>query len=142
MIKKNSLLFLAGLVWIIAGYNVLNIGYQAYEGNVSMILVTLSVAIFFLFKNMIFGNMVKKHTKRITEYENEKQWFWKFFDLKSFAIMAFMMTFGIIVRVNNLAPEAFIAFFYTGLGLALLFSGLKFISNYVKVNFVDLLIKY
>lgn len=136
MIKKNSLLFLAGLVWSIAGYNVLNIGYQAYEGNVSMILVTLSVAIFFLFKNMIFGNMVKKHTKRITEYENEKQWFWKFFDLKSFAIMAFMMTFGIIVRVNNLAPEAFIAFFYTGLGLALLFSGLKFISNYVKVNFV------
>ncbi|VYU24236.1 hypothetical protein [Clostridium tertium] len=136
MIKKNSLLFLAGLVWSIAGYNVLNIGYQAYEGNVSMILVTLSVAIFFLFKNMIFENMVKKHTKRITEYENEKQWFWKFFDLKSFAIMAFMMTFGIIVRVNNLAPEAFIAFFYTGLGLALLFSGLKFISNYVKVNFV------
>lgn len=136
MIKKNSLLFLAGLVWSIAGYNVLNIGYQAYKENLSIILVTLSVAIFFLFKNMIFGNMVEKHTKRITEYRNDKQWFWKFFDMKSFAIMAFMMSFGIIVRVNNLAPESFIAFFYTGLGSALLFSGLKFISNYIKVNFV------
>ena len=80
--------------------------------------------------------MVEKHTKRITEYRNDKQWFWKFFDMKSFAIMAFMMSFGIIVRVNNLAPESFIAFFYTGLGSALLFSGLKFISNYIKVNFV------
>lgn len=136
MIKKNSLLFLAGLVWSIAGYNVLNIGYQAYKENLSIILVTLSVAIFFLFKNMIFGNMVEKHTKRITEYRNDKQWFWKFFDMKSFAIMAFMMSFGIIVRVNNLAPESFIAFFYTGLGSALLFSGLKFISNYLRINFV------
>ena len=136
MIKKNSLLFLAGLVWSIAGYNVLNIGYQAYKENLSIILVTLSVAIFFLFKNMIFGNMVEKHTKRITEYSNDKQWFWKFFDMKSFAIMAFMMSFGIIVRVNNLAPESFIAFFYTGLGSALLFSGLKFISNYLRINFV------
>lgn len=136
MIKKNSLLFLAGLVWSIAGYNVLNIGYQAYKENVSIILVALSVTIFLLFKNMIFGNMVEKHTKRITEYRNDKQWFWKFFDMKSFAIMAFMMSFGIIIRVNNLAPESFIAFFYTGLGSALLFSGLKFISNYVKVTFV------
>lgn len=136
MIKKNSLLFLAGLVWSIAGYNVLNIGYQAYKENLSIILVTLSVAIFFLFKNMILGNMVEKHTKRITEYRNDKQWFWKFFDMKSFAIMAFMMSFGIIVRVNNLAPESFIAFFYTGLGSALLFSGLKFISNYLRINFV------
>ena len=136
MIKKNSLLFLAGLVWSIAGYNVLNIGYQAYKENLSIIHVTLSIAIFFLFKNMIFGNMVEKHTKRITEYRNDKQWFWKFFDMNSFAIMAFMMSFGIIVRVNNLAPESFIAFFYTGLGSALLFSGLKFISNYIKVNFV------
>ncbi|MBS5938232.1 hypothetical protein E5347_07510 [Clostridium sartagoforme] len=136
MIKKNSLLFLAGLVWSIAGYNVLNIGYQAYKENVSIILVALSVTIFLLFKNKIFGNMVEKHTKRITEYRNDKQWFWKFFDIKSFAIMAFMMSFGIIVRVNNLAPESFIAFFYTGLGSALLFSGLKFISNYLRINFV------
>ncbi|MDU5110987.1 MAG: hypothetical protein E6248_11105 [Clostridium sp.] len=136
MIKKNSLLFLAGLVWSIAGYNVLNIGYQAYKENVSIILVALSLTIFLLFKNMIFGNMVEKHTKRITEYRNDKQWFWKFFDMKSFAIMAFMMSFGIIVRVNNLAPESFIAFFYTGLGSALLFSGLKFISNYLRINFV------
>lgn len=135
MIKKNSLLFLAGLVWSIAGYNVLNIGYQAYKENLSIILIPLSLAIFFLFKNIIFGNMVKKHTKRITEYKNDKQWFWKFFDMKSFAIMIFMMSFGIIVRVNNLAPESFIAFFYTGLGSALLFSGLKFIYNYIKVNF-------
>ncbi|MBS5951261.1 MAG: hypothetical protein KIC47_13255 [Clostridium sp.] len=136
MIKKNSLLFLAGLVWSIAEYNVLNIGYQAYKENVSIILVALSVTIFLLFKNKIFGNMVEKHTKRITEYRNDKQWFWKFFDIKSFAIMAFMMSFGIIVRVNNLAPESFIAFFYTGLGSALLFSGLKFISNYLRINFV------
>lgn len=53
--------------------------------------------------------------------------------MKSFIIMAFMMSFGIIVRVNNLASESFIAFFYTGLGFALLLSGLKFFYIYTKI---------
>lgn len=133
MIDKKLLLFLAGFVWSIAGYNVLHIGCQSYIGNISLKLITLSIIIFLFFKYMIFDKMVKKHTKRIIEYKNSKQWFWKFFDMKSFIIMAFMMSFGIIVRVNNLASESFIAFFYTGLGFALLLSGLKFFYIYTKI---------
>lgn len=137
MIDKKLLLFLAGFVWSIAGYNVLHIGCQSYIGNISLKLITLSIIIFLFFKYMIFYKMVKKHTKRIIEYKNSKQWFWKFFDMKSFIIMAFMMSFGIIVRVNNLASESFIAFFYTGLGFALLLSGLKFFYIYTKIILIN-----
>ncbi|MBD7914618.1 hypothetical protein H9660_05620 [Clostridium sp. Sa3CUN1] len=137
MVDKKLLLFLAGFVWSIAGYNVLHIGCQSYIGNISLKLITLSIIIFLFFKYLIFNKMVKKHTKRIIEYKNSKQWFWKFFDIKSFIIMAFMMSFGIIVRVNNLASESFIAFFYTGLGFALLLSGFKFFYIYIKVNFIN-----
>ena len=43
-----------------------------------------------------------------------------------------MMTGGIGLRVSGLAPERFIAVFYTGLGAALLLAGLLFGRNYTK----------
>ena len=63
---------------------------------------------------------------RIGAYLEERHFFWKFFDGKSFAIMAVMMTGGIGLRSSGLAPERFIAVFYTGLGASLLLAGLLF----------------
>ena len=48
--------------------------------------------------------------------------------------MAVMMTGGIGLRVSGLAPEQFIAVFYTGLGAALL-AGLLFGRNSGKAAF-------
>ena len=63
---------------------------------------------------------------------DEKQFFWNFFDLKSFAIMAFMMTGGIWLRSSGLAPQRFIAVFYSGLGASLLLAGILFGRNYIS----------
>ena len=38
MISKKYLLFLAGIVWSVAGYNVLHIGLQSYTEYLSPIL--------------------------------------------------------------------------------------------------------
>lgn len=46
--------------------------------------------------------------------------------------MAFMMTFGIGLRVSGLCPDLFIAVFYTGLGTALFLAGASFASNYFQ----------
>ena len=73
------------------------------------------------------------HTQRIIGYMEEYQFFLKFFDLKSFAIMIFMMTGGIYLRVSGLGPEHFIAVFYSGLGASLLLAGILFGRNYYKV---------
>lgn len=53
MVDKKLLLFLAGFVWSIAGYNVLHIGCQSYIGNISLKLITLSIIIFLFFKFLI-----------------------------------------------------------------------------------------
>ena len=45
---------------------------------------------------------------------------------------AVMMTGGIALRASGLAPERFIAFFYTGLGASLLLAGLLFGCNFGK----------
>lgn len=129
-VKKRTLLLIACLVWGIAGFNILRIGILAYRPYISVLNVILSLLVFAIFQTFIFGRLVKKHTQRILDYEEEKQYFFNFFDGKSFLIMAVMMTGGIYLRVSRLGPEHFIAVFYSGLGAALLLAGILFGKNY------------
>ena len=132
MVKKRTLLLLAGLIWSIAGGNVLKIGVEAYARALSPLNVALSALIFFLFWTKVFHPLVDKHVIRIYGYEEEYKRPWNFFDKKSFLIMAFMMTFGIAIRAFNLLPDSFIAFFYTGLGAALAMAGVLFLIHYAS----------
>lgn len=131
-VKRNTLLLLACLVWSAAGFNILRIGLMAYPAYLTAVNYLLSVLVFAVFQWFIFGKLVKKHTARITSYLEERHFFLKFFDGKAFVIMAVMMTGGIGLRVSGLAPERFIAVFYTGLGGALLLAGLLFGRNFSR----------
>lgn len=130
-IKKQYLLLLACLVWIAAGGNIVRIGFEAYPGYLTVLNMFLSAVVFAVFQFFVFGRLVKKHTRRIISYE-ERQWFIKFFDVKSFMIMAVMMTGGIWLRTSGVAPERFIAVFYTGLGMSLLLAGILFGVHFLK----------
>ena len=131
-VKRNTLLLIACLVWGAAGVNILRLGVLAYPAYLSVLNFVLSALVFAVFQYFIFGRLVKKHTARITGYEEERHFFLKFFDVKSFIIMAVMMTGGIGLRASGLAPERFIAVFYTGLGASLLLAGLLFGCNFGK----------
>lgn len=131
-VKRDTLLLIACLVWSAAGFNILRIGILAYPDYLSMLNYLLSLVVFTVFQIFIFGKLVKKHSARIGAYEEERHFFLKFFDVKSFAIMAFMMTGGIALRSSGIAPDRFIAVFYTGLGASLLLAGLLFGCNYGK----------
>ena len=126
-VKRNTLLLLACLVWSAAGFNILRIGLSAYPAYRALVNYLLSAVVFAVFQKFIFGKLVKKHAARISAYEEERHFF-----LKSFAIMAVMMSGGIALRSSRLAPERFIAFFYTGLGASLLLAGLLFGCNFGK----------
>lgn len=131
-VKRNTLLLLACLVWSAAGFNILRIGLMSYPAYRSVMNYLLSVLVFAVFQIFIFGKLVKKHTARISGYEEERHFFLKFFDKKAFAIMAVMMSGGIGLRASGIAPEQFIAGFYTGLGASLLLAGLLFGCNWGK----------
>ena len=132
-VHKNTLILIAGIVWAIAGFNIVRIGLIAYQGNFTWWRGLLSIAVYAAFQVFVFGKMVKKHTDRIQQYEEERQNFFRFFDTKSYLIMAFMMTLGIGLRVSGVVPNTFIAFFYTGLGASLLTAGVLFIISYARV---------
>ena len=134
LVQKNTLILIAGIVWAIAGFNIVRIGLVAYEGNFTWWRALLSVAVYAVFQLFIFGKMVQKHTNRILNYEEERQNFFRFFDTRSYLIMAFMMTLGIGLRVSGAVPNTFIAFFYTGLGASLLTAGVLFVIRYIRVR--------
>lgn len=134
-IGKLNLLVVAAVVWLAAGANILRIGLEAY-GEVGVVPweLVLSVAVGAVFWFFVFHKLTVKHTSRIVGYEEPRKHFWHFFDVRSFVIMAVMMTGGILIRTLGLAPSEFIAVFYTGLGTALALTGALFAVNRVRVT--------
>ena len=131
-VRKRTLLLIAGLVWGCAGFNILRIGIAAYSAYWNIWNVLISLAVYLAFQLFIFSRMVKKHTVRIVGYEEEKQFFLKFFDVKAFCIMGFMIALGVGLRISEICPDIFIAVFYTGLGASLLTAGILFLVNFFR----------
>ena len=131
-VSKKTLLLIAGTVWLIAGINILRIGLTVRTEKWSLHMCLLSLAVLLSFHFFVFRKMVGKHTCRIVGYEEELQPFYRFFNRQAYCIMAFMMTFGIGLRVSGLVPEFFIAVFYSGLGLSLIIAGLGFCRQFIK----------
>lgn len=129
-VKKRTLLLIAGIVWLMAGFNVARLGVLSYAViEKRWYLYVLSAVVFVLFGRMFF-KMSKKHTKRIIGYEENRP-FWHFFDVKAYLMMACMMSGGIGFRAAGIFPDIFVAFFYSGLGCALALAGVLFAKNYL-----------
>ena len=135
--KKQSLIAAAGVVWLLAGLNVAILGVRAaidMRGVAAIIVLALAggaAAIFCAFHSM-FSKLVKKNAQRIAGLEGECHHVVRLFDRKSYMMMAFMMSFGIGMRAAGVFPGWFIAFFYTGLGLALTLAGASCIARGVR----------
>lgn len=59
MVKRNTLLLLACLVWSAAGFNILRIGILAYPNYLSVWSFLLSALVLAVFQRMVFGKLVK-----------------------------------------------------------------------------------
>ncbi len=135
-VSRPALLLFDGFIWTCAGINILRIGIHTWiDGSSRWYLVAaLAVAVFLAF-NAMFTSIVWKNVTRVGGME-KKVFFWKMMPLKSWIILAFMMTLGITLRSSGIASPFFIAFFYCGLGTALMRSGIKYIvsgiDSYVK----------
>lgn len=133
-VPKRALLIIAGIIWMIAGFNVVRLGVISYQLiEVQWFLYLLSVVVFCAFGAM-FYKMTQKHSKRIMEYEELYRPIWNFFDLKAYIIMAIMMGGGIGLRNAGVFPDVFVAFFYTGLGCALFLAGVLFLWKFFAVK--------
>lgn len=130
--RTKSLAFLAGIIWLIAGFNVCRIGVVSWMSTdtTTAVMVIGCIATMFVFSRM-FVKMLFKNVRRIRDIETEKRKLWDIMPVKSYLIMAFMITFGILLRRCPAVPAAFIASFYVGLGSALALAGVIYISAFL-----------
>ena len=128
-VNRQFLLITAGIVWIIAGTNILRIGIVTWMNSTQdwMFKIGEATVIFLLFFVFIFRKLYYKHTRRIEEKKEDKNCPFSFFDVKSWIMMTFMIALGITIRSLHLLPDSIISVFYTGLSIALILTGILFI---------------
>ena len=133
-IPKNHLMLIAGLVWCVAGAMVSVVGLPLLFGQAPsrLYLLPLAGAIFAAFYFLVFSRLVRRHTGRIRARTEERLPFWHFFNASSWAVMAVMMGGGMALRFSHLIPDWAIAFFYSGLGVALFLCGVRFLGAFVR----------
>lgn len=132
-VTQHTLLITVGAIWLLAGVNILRIGLTCWINDTQYWLFKICEAslIFILFFGIIFHGLYKKHTLRISQKKG-KQCPFSFFDIKGWIVMITMITGGVVARVYHLLPNSFISVFYTGLSLALIGTGLRFIKYWWK----------
>jgi len=140
IVPKNQLMLIAGLVWCLAGAMVCLIGLPLEFGlaPAHLILIPLAVVIFVAFYVFVFSRLVRKHAGRIRARPEERLPVWTFFNASSWAVMALMMGGGMALRFSHLMPDWMIAFFYSGLGVALLLCGVRFLGIFARKDVLAL----
>lgn len=127
--EKKSLLAINAVLWAIPGVIISTKGILAYSTvdgcNKVLYLIagSLLTLVFFLF---IFSKITKKYTDRILQLPDEKNSVFMIMNLKGYLMFAFMITLGLVLKSIHSVPIEFFAFFYCGLGPALLYAAIKF----------------
>ena len=139
-VPKNQLLLIAGLVWCAAGAMVSLVGLplELRLAPSHLVLLPLAAVIFVAFYFLVFSRLVVKHTGRIRAREEDRLPFWHFFNASSWAVMAVMMGGGMALRLSHLVPDWMIAFFYSGLGVALFLCGIRFLGVFARKDVLAL----
>lgn len=132
-VEAKYLLLIAAVVWFLAGFNVARLGILACaEGETPLWLLVIGIPLVFIAFHAMFSKLVGKHSDRIRGYGEDRMHVLRFFDVKGYVMMAIMMGGGIALREFGIVPSWFVAFFYTGLGIALALAGVGFLVHYLR----------
>lgn len=139
-VPKNHLVLIAGAVWCVAGAMVTLTGLplEIRLAPAHLVLVPLAAAIFLAFYVLVFSRLVRRHTSRIRAQREERLPVYRFFNASSWAVMAVMMGGGMALRLSHTMPDWVVAFFYSGLGVALFLCGLRFVAVFLRKDVLSL----
>ncbi len=135
-VSRNWLLGLAGLMW--TGVGVMLCGYAytwltspAESG--SLILGGLGLVISVFAYRLKFGELAQKNLDRIVG-RPEKACLFSFLAWKGYAIIAVMVSGGILLR-NSAIPKPYLAVAYAAIGGALFLASLIYYSHLYRAAF-------
>jgi hypothetical protein len=132
-VTKSVLLFLAGFVWLCVGTMLLSFAYSwlsdASKVN-SFLFFGIGVVIALFIHHFGFLKIVDKNIERILPMF-EKKCLFSFITWKSYMIIVVMVAIGTLLRHSKI-PQQYLAVLYTGVGLALILSSLRYMRVFVS----------
>ncbi len=127
-VNKRILLFIAAFVWTFAGGMLLFKGFSFMNNirNDLWIKLLPSIAGGLLFYQVMFSKISRKHVSRILNLKEEKNSIFSFFSMKSYILMAVMISAGITLRKTGIVPASYLSIIYITMGIPLLLSAFRF----------------
>ncbi len=131
-LSKRILLFEAALVWTFAGLMLLFRGSSMLEDSsgftwLKIISCLIGGILFFV---IVFSRISRNHVNRIKTLPGDRHLFFEFFNLKSYVMMAGMITMGVLLRKTLIVPLSALSLAYITMGIPLLFSSFRFYQNW------------
>jgi len=127
-VSRQTLLLLAGLIWIGVGTMLLSFaaGWLRDSHSVHFImLVAIGVLAALLIHHFGFLRVVDKNLSRLIPMEGKRCVF-SFMSWKSYLVVGFMMAMGMGLRHSPI-PRPYLAVLYIGIGLALILSSIRYL---------------
>jgi hypothetical protein len=132
-INKRHLLFIAAMVWLVASGMLFWRGLVYFEPRsgwgIEMTGACIGGVLFF---RLLFVGISSKHISRIVSLSKSKPYIFSFFSKRSYILMAFMISGGLLLRYSHVAPTYDLSYFYFFMGVPLFLSAIRFFNAWVR----------
>ena len=131
-VPQRYLLLLGALVWTTAGTILLYKGYLLLRGFRSFPFGRFGLGVItgILFYLLLFSRISLRHTRRILGLQIDYPCMFSFFNIRSYLLMAIMISGGILLRKSGLFPDGFLVIIYLMMGVPLLLSSYRFYQSF------------
>lgn len=116
----------AGAFWAIAGMVLGFRGCQFLDQTHLPLFLALGVTAGVAFFFGVFRRIASRYIQRIRNLPSERPCFFSLFSVRGYAIMAFMISFGILLRTTDVLPRNILGTLYVTIAVALVTSSFLF----------------
>ncbi len=134
-VQKPVLLILAGLLWLATGIMLVTMAIIWLRNSSNEYVVWYAIGGIFaglLIHHFGFLRIVDKNLGRIRQIDG-KYCAFGFMPIKSYLLIALMMTMGILLKHSAL-PKEYLSVIYLGIGVALILSSARYFHNIRKYS--------
>jgi hypothetical protein len=131
---RRTLILMAGIMWICVGVMLVTLAAGwlcALPLRTGIAFFSAGILLAMPIHHFGFLRIVTKNLKRLLPVTGKKSIFY-FMSWKSYLIIPVMITMGYCIRHSGI-PKQYVAVIYTGIGMALFLSGIRYIRFFLLI---------
>lgn len=135
-VPKRILLFVAAAVWTFAGSMLLYKGFRMMNATSRALWLELVLSLLggIIFYRKMFAKISFKHTHRILNLKEVRPCLFSFFNIRSYFLMALMISMGITLRTTGWVAPGHLSYLYLTMSVPLLLSSVRFYYTGIYYN--------